>query len=289
LLRVYRRNRGGPAATSFDLAAHLRPESGQPETDIEGCTWLGGRMYWITSHGRNRKAKLRESRERLFATQLTKQSGRWTMVAVGAPYGGLLDELLSAPQLQRFDLNRAAQRAPKDKDGLNIEGLAATPEGSLWIGFRNPLRNGLALIVPLHNPESVIGVGNATTGARAILGFPIEIDLGGLGIRSIEYVAGIEEYLILAGPPASGTVALYRWTGRLDESPRLVPDVSFGSLTPEAFVVYAGQGDTEWEVHFFSDDGTREIDGQDCKQVEEPARRRFRTVVWKGLLPRDKP
>jgi hypothetical protein len=32
--------------------------------------------------------------------------------------------------------------------GLNIEGLAATPDGQLLIGFRNPLSEGKALLLP---------------------------------------------------------------------------------------------------------------------------------------------
>jgi hypothetical protein len=210
-----------------------------------------------------------------------------TLVADGEPYYDLIDDLLAASQLQRFDLARAAKRAPKDKDGLNIEGLAATPDGSLWIGFRNPIHKGNALIVPLHNPESVIRVSGDQGAPRAIIGFPLELDLNGLGIRSIEYISEIKEYLILAGPPASGSVALFRWTGSREASPRRVKDVDFGSLTPEAFVVYKDPGSQGLEVQFFSDDGTRKIDGVDCKLLPDPAQRRFRTVIWTGLMSSD--
>ena len=284
LLRVYRRSTGGDAVASFDMNVHLMPDQNRPETDIEGATVLGQHMFWVTSHGRNRRAKLRQSRARLFATKLARVDGRWTIVTDGEPYYDLIDDLVSAPQLRRFDLDRAAKRAPKDKDGLNIEGLTATPSGTLWIGFRNPLRKGKALIVPLHNPTQLLGLGTEQA-SKAELGFPIEIDLDGLGIRSIEYVVDIEEYLILAGPPAAGTVVLYRWSGDPRESPSLVQDVRFGSRTPEAFVIYNDANGLE--VQFFCDDGTRELDGIVCKQLENPRMRRFRTIVWSGLTAAD--
>jgi hypothetical protein len=52
------------------------------------------------------------------------------------------------PRLRRFHLAAAAHRPAEAPDGLNIEGLAATPAGSLLIGFRNPLPGGRALARP---------------------------------------------------------------------------------------------------------------------------------------------
>ena len=282
-LRVYRRGQGGKAITSFDMTSHLLPDVERPESDIEGCTWLNRRMYWITSHGRNRKAEARESRARLFATRMAKVDGRMTMLADGVPYYDLLDDLLAAPHLQRFELEKAAKRAPKDKDGLNIEGLAATPRGELWIGFRNPIHKGKAIIVPLLNPEEALELtaDASLSGQRAKVGFPIELDLHGMGIRSIEYVAYLDEYLILAGPRSGGDVSLYRWSGERHEPPQIVEGINFGSLTPEAFVVYRDGDKTS--LQFFSDDGTRKIHGVDCKTLEDPAMRRFRTMVWRGF------
>ena len=100
---------------------------------------------------------------------------------VGLPYTRLLDDLVQAPDLAKYDLEGASKKAPEDKDGLNIEALAATPQGTLMIGFRNPIPDGKALIVPLDNPQQVVA------GERAKLGPPIELSLKGLGIRSIEY------------------------------------------------------------------------------------------------------
>ncbi len=286
ILRVYRRDRGGMPTVTFDMSAHLQPDAKRPETDIEGSTWLNRRIYWITSHGRNRKAKVRESRARLFATRIAKVNGTTTMLSDGEPYYDLLSELLLAPQLDRFKLREAAERAPKDKDGLNIEGLAATPSGELWIGFRNPIHKGRALVVPLLNPEEVIRVSISSmkelpSDRRARFGVPIELDLDGMGVRSIEFVQPLNEYLILAGPRAAGDVALYRWSGDRADSPHVVEGVQFGSLTPEAFVAYSDKHSIS--LQFMSDDGTRKINGTPCKTITTPEERRFRTMTWRGL------
>ncbi|HYG61171.1 MAG TPA: DUF3616 domain-containing protein [Thermoanaerobaculia bacterium] len=71
---------------------------------------------------------------------------------------------------------------PAEEPGaLNIEGLAAK-DGKLLIGFRGPVRGGKALVVTLENPQEVLN-----QGAPASFATPIELDLDGLGIRSLEH------------------------------------------------------------------------------------------------------
>lgn len=93
-------------------------------------------------------------------------------------------DILEDSRLDQFNLKEAETKAPKAEGGLNIEGLTATPEGELLIGFRNPIPDGKALLLPLKNPSDLVK--NPDT-AKAIFGEPITLDLGGLGIRSIEY------------------------------------------------------------------------------------------------------
>ena len=50
-------------------------DSSHPESDIEACTRVGDIIYWITSHGRSKKGKWRNSRYRLFATEIFKKDG----------------------------------------------------------------------------------------------------------------------------------------------------------------------------------------------------------------------
>jgi hypothetical protein len=109
--------------------------SGDKESDLEGAAAVGQRIYWIASHGRNSKGKLRPDRQRFFATDIDPgaQPG---VIPTGSPYRGLLDDLAAAPTLADLRLGDAAQLAPEAPGGLNIEGLAAMPDGSLLIGLR---------------------------------------------------------------------------------------------------------------------------------------------------------
>ena len=112
---------------------------------------------------------------------VTIEGNNVTVIPIGRPYTKLVEDMAQAPALQKYDLESASTKAPEDKGGLNIEGLAATPQGTLMIGFRNPIPDGKAFIVPLNNPQKIV------EGERAKLGTPIELSLNGLGVRSIEY------------------------------------------------------------------------------------------------------
>lgn len=186
VLRVYDADRGGLPISAVDVSddLDLRRKRGRkvqkalaraPETDIEGATRLGDRAVWITSHGRSSSGKHRPERLRFFATPLPDASNRVRLV--GAPYSQLLEELAADPRMAPFDLPMAATLAPKSPGGLNIEGLTATPDGRLLIGFRNPLPNNRALVIQMENPDEVFG------GGAARFGDPQLLDLAGLGSR----------------------------------------------------------------------------------------------------------
>jgi hypothetical protein len=266
VLRVYARDNPG-APRRFDLNSFLKPDEDHPEADIEGVTQIGERIFWIASHGRNRNGKFRPSRHRLFATKVTVDGDDVMVAPVGLPYTRLLEDLVQAPVLAKYDLESASKKAPESKDGLNIEGLAATPQGTLMIGFRNPIPGGKALIVPLDNPQQVV------EGERAKLGPPIELSLKGLGIRSMEYRESRGRYLIAAGPyNDDGKVALFDWSGKPSDAAEPLLEQTFGDLTPEAMFLYPG--DTT-AVQFLSDDGGLKVEGVDCKKLP-PAQQRFR-------------
>lgn len=148
-LRVYSRGRPEPVGEA-PLATFL--DSGNKESDLEAAAAVGKRIYWIASHGRNSKGKPRPDRQRFFATDIDPgaQPG---VTPAGTPYRGLLEDLAAAPTLAGLRLGDAARLAPEAPGGLNIEGLAAMPDGSLLVGFRSPVPNGRALLVPLLNPS----------------------------------------------------------------------------------------------------------------------------------------
>jgi hypothetical protein len=191
-----------------------------------------------------------------------------TLSPVGTPYKDLRRELTESPLLKDLKLGEAATKAPEQQGGLNIEGLSATPMGTLLIAFRNPIPGGKALIVPLENPAEVV------QGKTAKLGAPVLLPLGGLGIRSMEYCESLGSYLIVAGPYRDeGSFQLYQWSGVASEASKLLQDTDFQDLHPEALVVCSG----EKTLQILSDDGDRQIDEEKCKRAP-PQKRRFRSI-----------
>jgi hypothetical protein len=167
ILRVYSRIRGDAPISQTNLSSFLRVDPKSPEVDLEGAAPLGDRVYWISSHARNKNGKERPSRHRFFATTISASNGVAAVNPVGLPYANLLADLLSEPRLKQFNLAAASRRAPKTKNALNIEGLCATPAGHLLIGFRNPNPRGQTLLVPLLNPAELIEGRTARFGAKA--------------------------------------------------------------------------------------------------------------------------
>lgn len=259
-LTVYRR--GEPKAVrEIAVGDFLKADK---ESDLEGAARVGQRIYWIGSHARNSAGKRREDRQRFFATSLDGA----TVKPVGQPYRDLLADLLAAPSLAALPLADAAQRPAEAKDGFNIEGLAAAPDGSLLIGLRNPVPAGRALLVPLLNPADLVeGRGPAKFGT------PLRLDLGGRGVRDIERVG--QGYLIVAGPTGDdGSFALYRWSGQAQQAPVQLP-LDLGSLRPEALFAWP-----DGQLTLLSDDGGVNIGKQACKDAD-PSHRGFRSLDFK--------
>ena len=265
-LYVYRRGQA-TAVGSLGLSNFLGTRADE-ESDIEGATVVGTRIYWITSHGRDSKGRFQPGRHRFFATELLP--GRTpALKPVGQPYFKLLRDMEASDALKSYKLGDAARLAAKADGGLNIEGLAATPAGGLLIGLRNPLVHQRALVIPLQNPGEVVnGVGGR-------FGTPIELDLGGRGIRSFELVGA--SYLIVAGPPAdNGDFALYRWSGQPGDAAVPLAGIDLKDLRPEALFPIPRTG----RVQLLSDDGGVKIAGVPCKKLPG-ARQRFRSLSVK--------
>jgi hypothetical protein len=262
VLRVFDAEQGGPPIRAVDVSAALElpAKKKAPETDLEGATRIGDLALWITSHGRNSKGKLKPERLRLFATTASPDR---PIELVGHPCTTLLDQLVRAPALAGLGLAAAAEIGPKEPGGLNIEGLTATADGGVFIGFRNPVPGGLAIVVPLSNPREVID------GKAAHFGAPARLDLGGLGVRALS--SWRNRYLVAAGPIADGArPRLYAWSGAAGAAPALIAE--FDDLNPEGFFT----PDERDQIMVLSDDGTQAIDGQECKALADPGRKRFR-------------
>jgi len=271
-LRVYDVNIPGSAAIAdVEIGDYLNIDPCHPETDIEGATWFNGRIFWITSHGRNRDGKYFCSRYQFFATTVTLEGGELN-VTVDGNYTNLIDNLIAYDSLYNLgladaigvadghiDTNDIPDLAPKE-DGLNIEGLCAAADGSsMLIGFRNPRPKPedkkIGLVIRLINPEAVVLGGEAPHFAR-----PLALDLDGFGIRSIEYSHTLGQYLIMAGSHKAGSEeplqTLYKYhtpTGLLTKL------ADFPYITPEAMFQFPHSND----IHLLSDDGAILVDTPD--------------------------
>ena len=191
-IKIYRARTSGKFITAIDISGYLNGRSSSKEADIEAAAELDGVIFWITSHGRNRKARRQESRYHFFANRMRSTGDRVLHEQIGRSCTHLLEDMLADKRLRKFDLKAAAKIPPKEKGGLNIEGLAATPDGKLLIGFRNPIVKKRALLLPLMNPFAVL------QGDAAVFGEAFELDLDGLGVRSIDYWPGRDLYVIAA-------------------------------------------------------------------------------------------
>jgi hypothetical protein len=280
VIRTYDALRGGAALSAVDLSPSLdlakkadkkgkhgsKPKRAV-ETDLEAATRIGDRAYWITSHARKRSGKAAPERLRFFST--TAPADGTPIAVVGEPYERLLDDLLADARLERFGLARAVELSPTAPGGFNLEGMTARTEGGVWLGLRNPVPEGKALLVPLLNPEELV------RGGRASFGEPVPLDLGGLGVRALS--AWRHRYLIAAGSPTDGaTPRLFTWDGNSLVS--AVPELDLRAFNPEGFFT----PDTNDRVFLLSDDGTVPIDGVPCKELDDAAHKRFRGV-WLAL------
>lgn len=265
VLRFYRTSQPGKPVQIFNLSPLLSGKDKSPEADLEGAARLGSRVFFISSHGNNKEGKFAPARHRLFAVELNEGASEVAVQLVGRPYTNLVADLARDPKYVRFRLAEAAERAPEQPGGFNIEGLTETPEGTLLIGFRSPIPERHALLAPLLNPNEVI------VGVPPRFGEPILLDLGGLGVRGIGSTAS--GYYVLAGPDGGNAQSrLYFWAGS-STAPRALNDVVFPKINPEGicFLDVGGRP----EALIVSDDGSRKLKGRECKSLPE-AERQFR-------------
>ena len=246
--------KGGPSLKTLDVGVNAAVKSALGlkrvrECDLEGAAKIGDLIFWIGSHGRNERAKEKKERQVLFATKLRGVGKDAKLEIAGEVYTQLIDDLLQDSALAPFDLAKAATLAPKDEGALNIESLAADG-GKLWIGFRNPQSKAKdALLIPLLNPTEII-----RGGARAKLGDPLLLKLGGLGVRDM--AAWNDGFLIIAGDfvdrfePGAKPSRLFSWKRGTD--PKDI-GVDFHDLNPEAIMIM-GDGDNA-RILILSDDG----------------------------------
>jgi predicted extracellular nuclease len=243
VLRVYNRQNSGYPVATFDYTSSLGLtdlSGGFPrEVDIEAATRVGNRIYWLGSHSNASSGNARPNRYRLFATDVSG-TGATTALSFVGYYTGLRSDLLGWDSANGHGLganflgltaSATTGVIPEatDGSGFNIEGLVMAPDNTTaYLAFRAPQTvpgsRTRALIVPVTNFASLVG-GSPAAGP-ATFGAPIQLDLGGRGIREIQKNAA-NQYIIVAGPAdtATGTApkdfVLYTWNGNAASAPLL--------------------------------------------------------------------
>ncbi|MFC4957962.1 DUF3616 domain-containing protein [Streptomyces mauvecolor] len=285
-LRMYDRSASGAPVKTWDFSSQLGVSK---EIDIEGAARVGNTIYWTGSLGNNKDGEYKADRNTVFTTTVTG-SGASTQLALGGSYKKLRDDLVAwdhaGGDRYGFTAATASGQVPKQIDGFNVEGLEFAPGSTTtaYIGFRAPLvppkAGGRALIVPVTNFDKVVG-----SGAKAVMGTPIELDLGGLSIRDIRKNAA-DQYLIVAGSWAaddnSDPYAVYSWDGVAGHAPVKRADLPTGDPGGwEAVVDVPDLNQAGARAQFITDDGSADLygDGTEAKDLTHPEWKKSR-ATW---------
>ena len=263
-LRVYNRADGGTPVSTFDLAPHMPSGSSANELDLEGGAMLGSRLFWISSHSRNQHGLRRPNREHLFAVELLSLDPTPQLKFVGRSYTHLLDDLFTSDIGKKFHLKSASKSDPRSTGGLNIEGMCSSQDQHLWIGFRTPIQDRLALMVEITNPNAII------SGQHAVFGRAVTLDLDGLGIRDLAF-DGNRHYIIAGAHDGKDKAALFRWSGRDNSpSPKRFKLPGLESVNPEAIAIF--EQEKPEAIYLFTDSG------RGVNRIQNPVERSFECI-----------
>ncbi|MGF6346190.1 Ig-like domain-containing protein [Variovorax sp. W2I14] len=230
VLRVYPRA-GGAAVKewSYELDG---PKLGK-ELDLEAGVRIGDTLYLTGSNSNKKDGGDAPDRSHLFAVKVIG-TGAATAFSYVGQFSSLEAQLVAWDAANShglganhfgFAMSAGAGIVPERVDGFSVEGMTSAPgDSALWLGFRapqtGPSTRAKALIVPVQNYAALVG-GTAT---QAAFGAPIELELGGRGIRSIDKGSD-GNYLIVAGPAGATSAdvdrnfALFSWNGNPGSAP----------------------------------------------------------------------
>jgi len=295
LINVYSLNNSGLPVASFDYSSYLNlPDLAKPEVDAEASARsykIANRYYWLGSMS-NGKAPFdnKPNRDRLFATTVTG-TGATTSISVNG-YSAIRSALLSWGDANGYNFTASAAAGVDSKaaNGFAAEGMVFGPDSTtLWIGLRAPLvptaNRTKAVIAPILNFETWFNngsqVGNPTFGA------PIELNLGGKGIRDIIRLAN-GSYIIVAGDagPNLALSSIYKWSGNSIDVPILVSTSGNGKLNMEGVMEVKTNGITSMsQLQVLSDGGSDVIynDGLEAKDYGNLNLRKFRVDLLTNI------
>lgn len=196
--------------------------------DLEDAAWDGVDTLFVAgSHARDPLGDSPEARYRL---------GRLRFDATGKLLeAGHSDALLQAIQTEVPFLADSIRRTPA-RSGLNVEGLAFTPEGHLLVGLRAPTitestprpHGGQedAVVLRIKNADGLF----EKPQQPALMGDTVKLDLRGQGIRGMAYDPTRKGIWILSGLSAepthavTGPWALWFWDEKGAPKEVILPD-----------------------------------------------------------------
>ena len=140
--------------------------------DLEAITSDEHTIYAITSHSLNRSNKDKKERNKLLMMNYEDES--LTDISI---YKHLKEDLIA------YKPNIFGDKL-LGYNPINIEALTVNPNDHfLVLGFRSPLYKLDAILIMIKNPHQLFG----DTAKKPIFSEPVFIDLGGLGIRAMQY------------------------------------------------------------------------------------------------------
>lgn len=252
VFQLYHRDQSGPSIDETSFASFIHIDNKKLEGDIEGSATIADTTYWIGSHSRDKNGGLARNRHQFFATLIKDKADHVVIKQLGNSYTGLLFDLLSNTEFRKLTNEDLApepdlSKSSKEPGAISIEGLTAW-NNSLLIGFRNPIPNDQAVLVPLLNPLEIV-----LNGSHAEFGEFLYFDLGGRGIRSMDYWPDRQIFVIVAGAfNQKDDFAYYSWTGNSDDQPTQLHLDGIQDLNTEALVFFDGEAN---HLLAISDDG----------------------------------
>ncbi|GAB3890388.1 putative Ig domain-containing protein [Spirosoma agri] len=312
-LRLYDRQQSGLPVAGFDFTSSLGltdVSGGVPrEVDLEASVRQNNRIFWIGSQSNADGGNARPNRDRVFATDVSGSGAATTLNYVGR-YDFLREDIINwdltnghGKGANYYGLQASATPAvgSKQPSGYNIEGAEFGPDGNtVYIGLRAPqivpANRTKALIIPVLNLTNLVSgqaQGSATFGA------PIELDLGGRGIREIRKNTA-NQYIIVAGAAGDAGAApndfrLFTWTGNANDAPlernaNLTALSANGSFESIVEVPASLSDNTQIQLLVDNGDAVYYNDGTIAKELTQNNFKKFRSdIVALGSAPNTAP
>jgi|JI6StandDraft_1071083.scaffolds.fasta_scaffold12927_3 hypothetical protein len=291
---VNRSQSGLPVKTYYfgDLLGLTDGSAGDyKEVDVEACVRsriTANKVYWLGSMSNAGSSNIyKVNSNKLFATTITG-TGSTTSFSVNGYYSSLRQRLIIWGDANGYNFTSSTSSGHDAKtiDGFNVEGMTIGPDNTtLYISFRAPLvptaNRTKAVIAPLLNFETWFN--NGSPSGNPTFGNPIELNLGGRGIRDIVRLSnGV--FIIVAGnydnTPLNG--AIFKWTGVATDAPIQITNMDISTLNAEACIEINENNNLALnKLQIISDNGSFEFynDGTQAKDLTNDTYKKYRSDI----------